>query len=172
MGMERRIALLILVLLVVVGARSLLMKDAVPVFQTEGGPAAAVYFASSTHVMLEPEFYWGDPSLQDLAHILVKGPKSRELLAVLPPETSILAVYQRDNVVYVDFSRHLVVNHPGGSSGELVTVYGIVNTFASLTGVEKVQILVEGRRLESLAGHLYIGEPLPPDYSLAGALLI
>ncbi|NLM38660.1 MAG: GerMN domain-containing protein [Firmicutes bacterium] len=172
MGRERRIALVIVVLLAVSGGRLLFKTKDIPAFRQESGSVFAVYFASSTQIMLEPEFYWGEPSLRDLAQLLVAGPADDDLLAILPPQTVIRDVYRRDDVAYVDFSRHLVTNHPGGTSGELVTIYGIVNTFASLPGIERVQIMVEGRPVESLAGHVYTGEPLYPDYSLAGAWLI
>jgi spore germination protein GerM len=58
-------------------------------------------------------------------------------------------------VAYVDFSNELVQNHPGGSSAEELTVYGLSNTLiANFPSIKMVKILVEGREIPSLAGHL------------------
>ena len=58
-------------------------------------------------------------------------------------------------VAYVDFSRELVQNHPGGSSAEELTVYSLSNTLiANFPAIKMVKILVEGREIPSLAGHL------------------
>lgn len=63
----------------------------------------------------------------------------------------------------VSLSQELVDNHPGGSAGELLTVYSIVETLTQLPEVERVQLLVAGRRVETLVGHLAIDRPLEPD---------
>jgi len=54
----------------------------------------------------------------------------------------------------------LRTNHPGGSAGELLTAYAIVGTLSALEGVEAVQILLEGRVIDSLVGHLIFSEPM------------
>jgi spore germination protein GerM len=67
----------------------------------------------------------------------------------------------------VDFSRELLTSHWGGSMGEIMTVYSVVNTLASLPGIEQVKFLVEGEEIETLTGHLDISEPVEPDWDLA-----
>ena len=58
-------------------------------------------------------------------------------------------------VAYVDFSRELVQNHPGGSSAEELTVYSLSNTLiTNFPAIKMVTILVEGREIQSIAGHL------------------
>ena len=57
-----------------------------------------------------------------------------------------------------------MTNHEGGSSGELQTIYSIVNTLAlSFPEIKEVQILVAGNREETIAGHIDITTPLGPD---------
>ena len=124
--------------------------------------------------MLEPEFYWGEPSLRDLAQLLVAGPADDDLLAILPPQTVIRDVYRRDDVAYVDFSRHLVTNHPGSTSGGWSLFMGSSSTFASLPGIERVQIMVEGRPVESLRATCYWRTTVPrlqPGRRLADLIL-
>ncbi len=172
MGRERRIAVLIALLLVILGVRLCTRDAAAPTSGPPADPAFAVYFASSREMGLEPEIHFGQPSLEELLQILAAGPTTPGLLPVLPPGTRILGARQLGTVLHVNFSAELMTAHPGGSAGELVTVYGIVNTLVNAPGVEQVQIWVEGRLVETIAGHVSTWAPLKPDYTLAGAALI
>lgn len=70
-------------------------------------------------------------------------------------------------VAYVDFSQELVQNHPGGSSAEELTVYSLSNTLiANFPAIKMVRILVEGREIPSIAGHLDLTLPYGrgPEY--------
>ena len=58
-------------------------------------------------------------------------------------------------VAFVDLSQELVSNHMGGSRAEELTIYSISNTLiANFPAVKRVQFLVEGREVPTLAGHL------------------
>ncbi|UCD58861.1 MAG: GerMN domain-containing protein [Candidatus Hydrogenedentota bacterium] len=95
---------------------------------------------------------------------LIKGPQSAELSSTIPAETRLLNAYGLGEMLVLDFTHELQTNHPGGSTGELLTVYSIVNTMTeNLHGIEKVQILVEGEEIETLAGHMDLRKPLSPD---------
>ena len=93
---------------------------------------------------------------------LINGPISSSLLVpTIPPKTQVRAVYVKDKCIYVDFSSALQEKHPGGSSGELLTVYSIVNTLIdNLPSHSEVQILIQGRPVNTLAGHIDIRKPL------------
>ena len=59
--------------------------------------------------------------------------------------------------------------HPGGSLNELLTVYAIVNAVtANLPAVQRVQILVDGKEADTIAGHVDLRRPLARD-TIAGA---
>jgi hypothetical protein len=83
-------------------------------------------------------------------------------VSVVPKGTTLRAFYlteRRD--AFVDLSREASANHPGGSFTELMTVYAIVNAVTSnLPAVQRVQILVEGREADTLAGHVDLRRPL------------
>ena len=81
----------------------------------------------------------------------------------LPDKVSLRGVTIREGVAVADFSRELIANFRGGSSNEAAVVYAVVDTLTSLPGVEKAQILVEGRSVDSLGGHLDTSEPLSPN---------
>lgn len=90
------------------------------------------------------------------------------LVSVIPKGSSLRAFYvtSRGEAV-VDLSREISVNHPGGSLMESLTVYAIVNAVtANLPGVQRVQLLVDGREVETIAGHIDVRRPLERDVSL------
>ena len=94
---------------------------------------------------------------------LLEGPKE-DLISAIPAGTRLNALKVRDSTAFVDLSSEVVKNHPGGSSGEIETIYSIVNTLAlNFQGIKDVQILVDGRKEETLAGHIDISFPLKPD---------
>jgi hypothetical protein len=104
------------------------------------------------------------------AHILRAqlGPAPAPLVSVIPKGAALRAFYvtTRGEAV-VDLSREVAVNHPGGSLMESLTIYAIVNAVtANLPGVQRVQLLVDGRTVETIAGHIDVRHPLGRDMSL------
>ncbi|HEY8417328.1 MAG TPA: GerMN domain-containing protein [Limnochordales bacterium] len=94
---------------------------------------------------------------------LGRGPRRPDLRPTIPAGARPLAVVVHDGVAYVNYSRELRTNHPGGSTGEILTVYSIVATLTQLPSIDAVQLLLEGAEIDSLVGHLDLSEPLLPD---------
>lgn len=94
---------------------------------------------------------------------LIKGPKESSLHATVPSETRVLGVDIEKDTAYANFSKELVDKHWGGSTGELMTITSIVNTLTEFENIKKVQILVEGKVVETIAGHLDVSRPLTRD---------
>ena len=62
---------------------------------------------------------------------------------------------------FVDLSPEARTMHTGGALDELFTVYSIVNALtANLPAVSRVQILVDGKEVDTLAGHVDLRHPL------------
>ena len=125
-----------------------------------------LYFSDSQAMYLVPEKRKISqiPSLARQAVIeLIKGPESSDFYPTIPEGTQVNEVYIADDIVYIDLSEEIFKNHPGGSSGELMTVYSIVNTLTEIPPIKGVQILVEGNEMKSLAGHIDISMPLLRD---------
>lgn len=86
--------------------------------------------------------------------------------AVLPKETKVLGVEIENDLLKINFSRHLVDFHPGGSLSELLTVYSLINTLnENFSYVRQLQILVDGKVRQTLKGHVRIDQPVYADYS-------
>ena len=87
---------------------------------------------------------------------------------VVPKGTKLRAFYVTDRGdAFVDLSGDVVSAHPGGSLTELLTVYAIVNAVtANLPSVQRVQLLVEGKEVDTIAGHVDVRRPLEKDATL------
>ncbi len=95
---------------------------------------------------------------------LLKGPRG-PYAPVLPPTAVVRSVEIAGGTAYIDFSRELVSDHPGGSVSELLTVYGLANTVAvNFPHLRQVGILVEGAPRESLKGHVGVREAVQADF--------
>jgi germination protein M len=97
---------------------------------------------------------------------LIEGPTQPNLYRTIPEGTKLLSLEIRDKIAYVDFSKELSEKHWGGSTGELLTIGSIVNTLAQFPGIEKVQILIDGKIEPTLAGHADISIPLARNEEL------
>lgn len=125
-----------------------------------------LYFSDSQAMYLIPEKRKISqiPSLaRQAVNELIKGPENSDFYRTIPEGTQVNEVYIADDIVYIDLSEEIFKNHPGGSSGELMTVYSIVNTLTEIPPIKGVQILVEGNEMESLVGHVDISMPLLRD---------
>ena len=96
-------------------------------------------------------------SLQEL----IAGPNG-SALRTLSDQVKIREVFIDDQgTAYVDFSEALSQTHPGGPWAEMLTLRSIMQTLvANVPEIKRVQILIEGREVETLAGHVDIRRPL------------
>ena len=92
---------------------------------------------------------------------LIKGPKGK-LIPTLPPRTRLLTLQMDKNgVAKVNFDQTFSKEHPGGSSAEMLTLYSIVNSLTlNFPQIKRVQILVDGKAAESIAGHISLKQPV------------
>ncbi len=96
---------------------------------------------------------------------------STDLASTLPQGTKLQDLFiSKEGIAYADFSGELISNHPGGTDGEISTVYSIVNTLTlNFPQIRKVQILVNGNAVITLKGHLDLSRPLVQDLSFVSA---
>ena len=121
-----------------------------------------LYFSDQQAQYLEAEFRTiKDKNLYESSiKELIAGPKNEELSATLPSDIQLLGIEVSDGLAEVDFNQDLIRFHSGGSTGERMTVYSIVNTLAQFEEIQRVQILIEGEIKETLVGHLDISQPI------------
>ena len=80
---------------------------------------------------------------------------------VFPKGARLLGATIRDGMLQLNFSPELTQNFEGGSDDEAALVNAITSTAGSFPNVERVQILVDGKPIESLGGHIDLSHALP-----------
>jgi spore germination protein GerM len=90
------------------------------------------------------------------------GPAEEPLVSAVPAGTMLRALFiTAKGEAYVDFNSELTHAHPGGSLNEMLTVYAIVDALTvNLPAVSSVQLLIDGKEVETLAGHVDLRQPL------------
>lgn len=142
----------------------------------EGGPrplppagrdSVLLFFATKDGSGLEPEerallrVATVREALRQTVQELIDGPR-RGLQETLPKGTRLLDLFLDDRgTVFLDFDKALSEDHPKGVWAEILTVSSLVQTLtANFDLVKGVQILIEGKPAETLAGHVDLGRPL------------
>jgi spore germination protein GerM len=96
------------------------------------------------------------------------SPVTAPFVSPIPPSTTLRALYlDPKGVAFVDLSKEASTGHTGGSQDELLTVYSIVNALtANLPAITAVQVLVDGKQVDTLAGHIDLRRPLQKNLAI------
>ena len=88
------------------------------------------------------------------------GEASQGFITMIPPAVTLNRVYVSERIAYIDVSESFRFN-PLGREGLDAQLQQIVFSATEFPGVEMVQILIDGRRVEFLGPEgTYIGEPV------------
>ena len=100
---------------------------------------------------------------------LIAGPEELDILRTVPVETKLRDVTTTsDGICYVNLSQDFVAKHSGGEMAEKLTIYSIVNSLCELDHVDKVQFLIEGKKVDLFKGNLELKTPFAAISSLRG----
>ncbi|HWI54912.1 MAG TPA: GerMN domain-containing protein [Desulfobacteria bacterium] len=91
---------------------------------------------------------------------LIQGPTQKGLTRTIPQGTKVREIDIKNGLCRIDLSKEFKENHWGGSSGEILTVYSLVDTLTQFDTVKQVEILIEGQRIDTLAGHMDLSAPV------------
>ena len=99
------------------------------------------------------------------ARIIVEhqlGDAPPPLASPFPRGTMLRAIYLTPSGDgFVDLNLEATQQHTGGSLDELFTIYALVNALTTnVPEISAVQILIEGREMDTLAGHIDLRHPL------------
>lgn len=78
----------------------------------------------------------------------------------LPKGTAVRGIAIADGLATVDFSSQFKDNFHGSDTEEAQALNSILMTLGQFKSIERVQITVAGKTVDSLGGHLEISEPL------------
>ncbi len=84
------------------------------------------------------------------------------LASAIPAGTVLRSLFLTERGdAFVDLSSEVTSRHPGGALNELFTVYAVVDALTvNLPAIARVQILVNGKEVDTLAGHVDLRHPL------------
>jgi spore germination protein GerM len=101
-------------------------------------------------------------SVKRVLEALLAGPAGQGVVLV-PPAVKVRGVYIDGKTAYIDFSREIIDDFAGGSTGEYLLIASIVQTVCgAFPGIQAVAILVGGEEVDSIGGHLDVSRPLYP----------
>ncbi len=96
---------------------------------------------------------------------LIKGPETPENLSVFPEGTRLLDInIKPDGRCIVDFSSQLT--EISSEHQEKLAIYALVNTLGQFSSVQEVDILINGQKVDTIAGYVNVSAPIEPDYSI------
>jgi germination protein M len=138
---------------------------------------ATLYFISEDGLSLigaQREVPFGEPIAEQVRRIVEAqlGEAPAPLAPAVPAGTTLRGIFvaERDcesgeatcvRDAFVDLSPEARTRHTGGALDELFTIYAIVNAVTvNLPAISRVQILVDGREVDTLAGHVDLRRPL------------
>lgn len=122
-----------------------------------------VYRATNDALYLVPEVHVlprNDHPAKTAIELLLSAPTKSEVVSPVPQGTKLRRIAVKDHIAYVDFNEKIIKNNIGGSTSEMLLIGAIVNTLTEFPEIEKVQILVEGKHVETISGHVDISEPM------------
>ena len=119
-----------------------------------GSVAVNLYFANSAGTALKRERRELTLGLTDslsyaMVEALIRGPEQADLLPTIPVGTKINDIFIKDGACYLDLSQEFQKNYIGGETMEQLTIFSLVNSLCGLPGINRVQILIDGRRVET-----------------------
>jgi len=137
---------------------------------TDAGEArriqATLFYVSDDGTLLVPTtrdvLYGATPAEQARRIVEAQVQTPAGLASAIPEGTIVRSVFlTASNEAYVDLGGAVQSGHTGGSLDEALAIYAIVNAVTTnLPEVVGVQVLVEGREVDTLAGHMDLRFPL------------
>lgn len=115
-------------------------------------------------VGVEREIPYGEGAIAQAKEIISAqlAPVADPLVSAIPLGTKLQALFiTNTGEAFVDVSPEIMFAHPGGSLNEMLTIYTLVDALtANMPAVTSVQLLVNGKEIETLAGHVDLRRPL------------
>jgi len=91
----------------------------------------------------------------------LKGPGDG-VVSAIPGDSKLLGIYKdTDQILYVDLSDEFRRNFQGDAYAEFFLLKGLYESLISnVPDIQDVRVLIEGKEIETLGGHLYLFSPL------------
>jgi hypothetical protein len=120
-------------------------------------------------VSVEQDVPFGEGAVEQAKAIVTAQLASADdRVSAIPPGTTLRAVFiTPQGEAYLDLSSEVATAHPGGTTNERLTTYALVNAVTvNLPAISSVQLLVNGKEVDTLAGHIDLRRPLMKNLTL------
>lgn len=97
---------------------------------------------------------------------LINGPRNKTFVATIPNDTVLHSIETIDKICYVNFSTKYIENEKWEELGEDLIIWSIVNSLTQLDYVQKVQILVEGGKIDYSHSEYSLNQPFSTNEDL------
>ncbi len=132
-----------------------------------------LYFSDANERFLKPEERYipkeNIPTEQakEVVRALLDGSKTK-LINTFPDKVTLESITIDDSqTAHVSFDNSLVQRHPGGSASEMATIYSLTNSLIkNVSGIKKVKLLIAGKEVESIRGHINTRHPFTMNKEL------
>ena len=91
---------------------------------------------------------------------LLDVPNEENITKIFPDGAKIRRISRDGNTAVVDLDSGITKNFVGGSTGEEFLVNSVVETLTEFEEINQVQFLIDGKTVETLAGHMDLSEPI------------
>lgn len=133
--------------------------------QTEDFFVLRVYYPIGNQLQIEERKTIKKRGLMAVAEATLeeylKGPLS-PAKSIIPQNTKVLGIYKgADRILYIDLSDDFRRNFQGDALTEFLLLKSLHESLVSnVEDIQDVKILIEGKEVETLGGHLYLLHPL------------
>ncbi|MGV8059455.1 MAG: GerMN domain-containing protein [Smithellaceae bacterium] len=132
-----------------------------------------IYFSDPQERFLMPEkryvFVENDSAQQarEITKALLDGSKTG-LINTFPTGAGLRDVkVDNEGTAFINFNKNLTKLHPGGATAEMATIYSLTNSVTeNVSSIKKVKILLEGKELPSIKGHISTKKAFTPNPEL------
>ena len=91
--------------------------------------------------------------------VLMEPPNEKNLTTVIPKSASVISIEVQNGMAVINLDKSIQKGFVGGSTGEEFLIGSIVNTLTEFDEVKCVKFLIDGKEIESLAGHMDLTKP-------------
>jgi len=132
-----------------------------------------IYFSDPQELFLKSEKRFvtkeSDKALQakEIVKALLDGSKNG-LVNTFPKGVTVRDVkISEDGIASVNFSKDLLKSYEGSSASEMATIYSLTNSMTqNIPDIKKVKLLVDGKDISSIKGHISTRKAFSPDPEL------
>lgn len=137
--------------------------------ETKTEKFVTLYFTDKNGANLYPETHKAtmtDNSLEKtVVNELIRGPVSNGLMRTFSESTQLVSVETTEGVCFVNFSADFMSGNGDDRTRERTAVYSVVNSLTRLPDIQKVQILIDGKKPENDINQLF-SAPLERNESM------